>query len=98
MVCWLWYNVGHKIQKKKLSYNEIVKFSGIARGNVRESIYRFSQRLECGLDGPSLGQLLRVASTLSLGPNQIYNVLVEKGLVPPREWEIDGFDDLDRLI
>jgi len=33
-----------------------------------------------------------------LGTNQTYNALAKKGLVPGREREIDGFDDLDKLI
>jgi hypothetical protein len=98
MVWWLWHNVGHKDQKRKLSYNDIAEIAGTSRSSVQTAIKRFDDKLKNNLDQYLLGQLLQISQRLGLGYNLTYRALVQKGVVPDRERDIDGFDDLDKLI
>lgn len=98
MIWWLWHNVGHKEQKKTLSYGEIADIAGTKRSSVQTTVERFNKRLRKQLDSKLLGRLLLTGGRLGLGYNLIHNTLVKQGLAPAREREIDGFDKLDKLI
>jgi len=98
MTWWLWRNVGHKEEKRTLTYREIVDISDTHKSSVQTSVERFTRKLNEELGGKLLERLLHTAGSLGLGYNLTYNTLVKHGLVPAREREIDGFDELDRLI
>ena len=98
MIWWLWYNVGHKEHKKTLSYGEIASAVGIPRSTIQTAVGRFNRKLRENLDGKLLERLLLTASSVGLGNNLTYNTLVDRGFVPRREREIDGLDELDKLI
>lgn len=98
MTCWLWYKVGHNEYKRPLSYGEIANIEGVPRSSVQTAIGRFNRRLKEKLTGKLLGSVLVIASSLGLGNNLTYNTLVDLGLVPKRERELDSFDELDKLI
>jgi hypothetical protein len=98
MVFWLWHFVGHSRDKKTLSYDQLETLTRLPKSSIQSSILRINKKLATKLDGILLGRVLRIAHTLGLGPNQTYRVLASKGLVMPREREIDGFDDINKLI
>jgi hypothetical protein len=50
------------------------------------------------MDKHLLGRILRTAGGIGLEYNAVYKALENQGLVPAREREIDGFDDIDKLI
>lgn len=98
MTWWLWRNVGHKEQKRTLTYGEISDISNTSRSSIQTAVERFSRRLKEEIDGKLLERLLRTAISLGLGHNLTYNTLVKQGLAPARKREIDSFDELDKLI
>ena len=98
MTWWLWRSVGHREHKLTLSYGEIADITLISRSSIQTSVERFGLKLKEKLDGKLLERLLRVSSNLGLGYNMTYHALVRQGLAPPREREIDSFDELDSLI
>jgi hypothetical protein len=98
MVWWLWHNVGHKNQKRKLSYNDIADIAGTSRSSVQTAVERFTRKLKDNMNRYLLGRLLQMANSCGLGSNLTYKALVQKGVVPNRERDIDSFDDLDKLI
>ena len=98
MMWWLWRNVGHKDEKRTLSYGEIASIADTSRSSIQTAVERFSRRLEDNMDRHLLGRLLRTAGSIGLGYNLTYEALAQRWLVPPGEREIDGFDDLDNLI
>ena len=98
MTWWLWRNVGQKEQKRTLSYGEIADISKNSRSSIQTSVERFTRKLKEKLDGKLLERLLHTAGSLGLGYNLTYSTLVKHGLVPARESEIDGFDELNKLI
>ena len=98
MTWWLWRNVGHDDHKRTLSWGEIQAITGSPRSSIQAAVERCTRQLREKLDGQLLGRLLRTASSLGLGHNMTYGILVKQGLAPAREREIDSFDELDRLI
>jgi hypothetical protein len=98
MVWWLWHNIGHKDEKRTLSYGDISGITGIPRSSIQTAVERFTRKLKKNMDPYLLGRLLRTADGLGLGYNIVYKTLVQRGLAPEREREIDGFDDLDKLV
>ena len=98
IIWWLWHNVGHKNQKRKLSYSDIADIAGTSRSSVQTAIKQFYRKLQNKLDQRLLGRLLRISHRYGLGYNLTYKALVQKGVVPARERDIDGFDDIDKLI
>jgi len=98
MTWWLWRNVGHKEQKRTLTYGEISDISNTSRSSIQTSVERFARKLKEKLDGRLLERLLHTAGSLGLGRNLTYDTLVKHGLVTSRGREIDGFDELDKLI
>lgn len=98
MVWWLWHNVGHRDKKKKLSYRRIGSIVDSPPSTVQAAVERFNLRLKNKMDANLLGRLLETASNVGLGNNLTYKVLEQQGLVPAREREIDGFDNIYELI
>lgn len=98
MAWWLWHNVGHRERNKTLSYREIADIAHIQRSSIQTAVGRFDRKLRNKLDGKLLERLLRTSQSLGLGYNITYQALVERGLVPSREREIDAFDELDKLL
>ena len=98
MTWWLWRNVGNDDYKRTLSYGEIADIADTSRSSIQTAVERFSRKLKNDMDGHLLGRFLRTAGSLGLGYNMTYKALVQQGLVPAREREIDSFDDLDKLI
>jgi hypothetical protein len=98
MTWWLWRNVGHLQYRRTLSYGRIAGIAHAPRSSIQTSVERFDQKLKDKLDGKMLEKLLRASNNLGLGLNMTYNTLVSQGLAPAREREIDGFDELDKLI
>lgn len=95
MIWWLWYNVGHKENKKTLSYGKIANIGDTSRSSIQTAIGLFNKKLRNKLDGKLLERLLMTANSVGLGNNLTYNTLADLGLVTKREREIDGFDILD---
>jgi hypothetical protein len=95
---WLWHNVGNFERGKRLSYGEIGVLEDRPRTTIRSAVKRLEKELEQSINGERLGLILSVGSAIRLDINHVYNTLAEQCLVPERETEIDGFDDLDKLI
>ena len=98
MVWWLWRNVGHKDEKRPLSWREIADIAGTSRSSIQTAVERFNRTLKDNMDRHLLGRLLSTGGSIGLGYNLVYKALVKQGLVPAREREIDGLDDLDNLL
>ena len=98
MTWWLWRNVGHGNHRRTLSYGEIAVIFNTPRSSIQTAVERFTRKLQNNMDGQLLGRLLRTAISLGLGYNMTYLALVQQSLVPAREREIDGFDELDKLL
>jgi hypothetical protein len=97
MTWWLWHEVGHRKGEKPLTSGQIAVITGVPSSSIKSSISRFNGRLK-ERDSILLGRLLKLAISMGLGADQTYRVLNKKGLVPSRDREIDGFDDLNKLI
>jgi len=98
MVWWLWHNVGYEEEKRPLSWREIANIAHTSRSSIQTAVERFHRKLKNDMDRQLLGRLLRTGSGVGLGYNKIYKTLVQQGLAPPREREIDSFDDINNLI
>jgi len=98
MAWWLWRNVGHREHKRILSYGEIADITMTPRSSVQTAVARFARRLKDELDNNLLERLLLTSRSLGLGYNLTYNTLVNQGLAPAREREIDDFDDITKLM
>jgi len=98
MKWWLYHNVGHPEDNRTLSYREIADIEAIPRSSIQTTIAQFNHKLREKLDGKLLGRMLLTANSLGLGNNLTYNTLANLGFVPKRDREIDGFDELNKLI
>jgi hypothetical protein len=98
MIWWLWHNVGHPEKRTTLTYRTIADIAGTSRSSIQTAVERFDKIIKTKMEAQLLGRLLRIAGSLGIGANQTYHALFKKRLVPARKRDIDGFDDLDKLI
>jgi len=99
MVWWLWHNIGYENIKGTLSLGRIAqKETAWSKSSVQRAINSFDKTLREKMDRQLLGRLLTTAISLGLGYNLVYRYLTDKKLVPDRDREIDGFDQIDELL
>jgi hypothetical protein len=95
---WLWHSVGYPEKGITLSLGAIARMAGAPKSSIQRAVEGFDKKVRAGLTGKLLGELLQTGLKLGIDPNILYHDLEQKGLVPKREREIDGFDDLEKLI
>ena len=95
---WLLHNLPQERDTTPLSYSDISKLLNVPRSTIQTVVKRFDDRVNKSLDNKLLARILLIGSNLGHDYNTVYNMLAERDLVPVREREIDGFDDLESLL
>ena len=80
------------------TYGQISSRELKPRTTVYESIKQFEKELKQGIDANLLGLILRTGMSIGLDVNFTYNALVAQGYLSERTREIDGFDNIDKLL